>query len=128
MVSELKYFSITDTKDELKSKYKKLAIKHHPDKNIGKETESTAIMQAINEELAFCMRMQGNMSGFSASDTETNIFTMVNELLNWMETLSPEDRRFANSMRQTFNTLTRMLNNVNDNISPSKFVKPKSNK
>lgn len=56
---DLKYFSLTDDKDALKKKWKKLALKFHPDKNRGNEAQSTKKMQEINAELEYCIKFGG---------------------------------------------------------------------
>jgi hypothetical protein len=59
---DLKYFSLTDDKDTLKKKWKKLAIQYHPDKNRNDEAGATEKMQEINSELEYCIKFGGGFS------------------------------------------------------------------
>lgn len=57
---ELKYFSLHDDKETLKKKWKKLAVRFHPDKNRGDEIAATKKMQEINSELEYCIKFGGS--------------------------------------------------------------------
>lgn len=59
----LKYFSLNDDKDTIKKKWKKLAVKFHPDKNRGDEVAATKKMQEINSELEYCVKFGGGFDG-----------------------------------------------------------------
>ena len=47
------------SEDQLKKAYRKLAVRHHPDKNPGTKEESEAIFKQINE---VCRRLRFELS------------------------------------------------------------------
>lgn len=53
---QLRYFLHTDDKDTLRVKYRELAKKWHPDRNLNNQAEATRRMQEINEELDYCLK------------------------------------------------------------------------
>lgn len=78
----LKYFSLSDDRDILKKKYKALAIKHHPDKNIHNQDESTRIMQEINSELDYCIKCKNGGLYSSSGDIANDMMIFMNEIMN----------------------------------------------
>ncbi|MBE9598690.1 J domain-containing protein [Pedobacter sp. MC2016-24] len=64
----MKFFNDCTTLDEVKAKYKKLALEHHPDRG-----GDTATMQAINAEYAFASARILKGANLSEEDTEKEI-------------------------------------------------------
>jgi len=74
----MKYFTGINNLDELKSAYRKLAMRYHPDRG-----GDTATMQAINAEYEQLFQMLKNQHNQKAAADETGRTSTVNE--------SPED-------------------------------------
>ena len=108
----LKYFSLGDDKDVLKAKYKKLALKFHPDKNLNNQEESNKIMQDIHEELEYCIK---NGRAFDISKLDLNnprqlrdfarnyIRTVIDEMINGEPNVSV--RIFAKTLKNQFENI-----------------------
>ncbi|MNK11856.1 DnaJ domain protein [compost metagenome] len=64
----MKFFNDCTTLDEVKAKYKKLALEHHPDRG-----GDTVTMQAINAEYAFASARILKGANLSEEDTEKEI-------------------------------------------------------
>lgn len=82
---ELKYFSHTDNKETLRAKYRELAKKWHPDRNIGKEAYATKIMQDINSELEYCLKF-----GNTFNDHDRNFNELNNLIIDFLITTLDE--------------------------------------
>lgn len=116
---ELKYFNIGDDKDTLKKKWKQLALKYHPDRNLGREAETTKIMQEINNELAYCIKYGGgfDINKFNLKDTD-DAFTIINRIMNNMidEVINSEPNY---SIRNFFTQARGFMGSIG---SPAKII------
>lgn len=113
---ELKYFNINDDKDTLKKKWKQLALKFHPDRNLGREAETTKIMQEINNELAHCIKYGGgfDISKFDLKNTD-DAFTIINRIMNDMinEVINSEPNY---SIRNFFTQAKGFMSNIGNPV------------
>lgn len=117
---DLKYFSLNDDKESLKKKWKSLAIKFHPDKNMGKEIECTKKMQEINAELEYCIKYG---SGFDIETYDAKNPNDFAELIKMFMFEMIDDVFNSNSNKSIMDFYAKAKNIIQNGISQSPIIK-----
>lgn len=89
------YFTNCTTAEELKKEYHKLAIKFHPDNNIGNQEWATEEMKKVSEAFtkafdrlkAFHVNAKGEKYEKATSETADEFMTIIEQLLNYPDML-----------------------------------------
>lgn len=117
---DLKYFSLTDDKDTLKKKWKKLAIQFHPDKNKDNEIEATKKMQEINSELEYCIKFGGGFDIEKFNVKNPNDLTELIKMLIF-DMIDDVSREELNQSTLKFYTMAKQL--ISDGVKPYPVIK-----